>query len=160
MTLLLVEGPDVTNARNIRSVLNEGLKHRYNKDLDEFPPSFTFVTDGASVMANVAGSSVSHRLASESQNWMPCMAHQFDTAMKTTMSRISQDGSGECFQTSTAIFRSSRKLLHTLSNRAGPPDYRRDTVEFRKVQLGSRRGCKLWRASLNLLAKFGKYPLL
>ena len=61
-TLLLVAGPSVPNTSNIRSAIADGLREKYEIDLDDFMKEFTMVTDGAEVMARVANASKSREL--------------------------------------------------------------------------------------------------
>ena len=44
MTLILVEGPDATNAQKIKSCLNAGLLDKYELSMDHFFRGFTIVT--------------------------------------------------------------------------------------------------------------------
>ena len=75
LTLLLVEGPSVSNARNIRDALYTALLEKYEIGLDHFMKYFTMVTDSAAVMARVANASVSHDKHEPDETWMGCHAH-------------------------------------------------------------------------------------
>jgi len=51
------------------------------------------VTDNASVMAQVAHSSVSPRVAAANEKWMGCLFHQLNTAMKCCVTElVNQEG--------------------------------------------------------------------
>ena len=62
-TILFLEGPSVANAANITSMLDENLRNHFGVDFNSIRKNFTIVTDGAAVMARVAVSSVSTRIA-------------------------------------------------------------------------------------------------
>ena len=90
-TILLLEGPEVANAENIRSMLNDNLQSRFGVDFKSISESFTIVTDGAPVMARMAGSSTSRRVASQSEKWMRCYLHTLDNCMKHAMNNCQSD---------------------------------------------------------------------
>jgi len=84
-TILLVEGPDSATAVNIRNTLDVNLKKYYGIGIDTIQETFTMVTDGAAVMASMAGSSVSRAIHPLDQTWMRCIVHAFNNVMKDTM---------------------------------------------------------------------------
>lgn len=87
-TLLLREKPDVGTAVNLRGMLDEALKEVYGCSLDKLTTTFTMVTDCASVMARVAGSSVSSRVADKDPKWLGCGAHKLNSAMKSCFTSL------------------------------------------------------------------------
>ncbi len=90
-TLMLVEGPIVSCARNIRSVLDDNLMQKYDISLNAFQKSFTMVTDSAAVMDRVEYSSVSTDLHVPDETWMGCMAHFINNVMKHAISSCTND---------------------------------------------------------------------
>lgn len=50
--------------------------------------NFTFVTDRASVMAQLAGSSVNARVAYRNIFWLVCAAHMINTSQKGCISSL------------------------------------------------------------------------
>ncbi len=73
--LLFAKGPVFANAYNIRAKLDEELQRQYGFSLSSLTQLHTMVTDGAAVMARVAGSPVSPNIAQMDQNWMRCGVH-------------------------------------------------------------------------------------
>jgi len=90
-TVLFVEGPTVGNAVNIRGLLDTNLQREYGTSFDSIQKNFTIVTDGAAVMACVAGSSVSRNIAPLDQTWMRCFVHVLNNVMKDTMENCVTD---------------------------------------------------------------------
>lgn len=90
-TILFIEGPAVGNAANIRHVLDSNLKRQFGMSFEAIQKNFSIVTDGAAVMACVAGSSVSRRLAPLDQTWMRCFVHVLNCVMKAAMADLSTD---------------------------------------------------------------------
>ena len=60
---LFLEGPEINNAENIRSLIDTYLEAKFGVSFDSLQKNLTVVTDGAAVMARVAGCSLSRRLA-------------------------------------------------------------------------------------------------
>jgi len=90
-TILFVEGPPVGTANNIRSHLDSNLKSQFGTSFDAIQKNYTVVTDGAAVMACVAGSSVSRALAPLDQTWMRCHVHVLHNVMKHMMKNCNTD---------------------------------------------------------------------
>jgi len=90
-TILFEEGPTVGNAANIRSLLGAKLQQHYSTSFESFQKNFTIVTDGAAVMACVAGSSVSRNIAPLDQKWMRCFVHVLHNTMKAVMENCKTD---------------------------------------------------------------------
>ncbi len=74
-TVLSFEVPRVYDADNIRKVLNQNLREQVGTSFSSIQKQFTLATDGAAVMARLAGSSVSHRIAVLDERWICCIAH-------------------------------------------------------------------------------------
>jgi len=85
VTMLLVEGPHSATAANIRDTLDVNLHKYYGFGIDTIQRNFTMVTDGAAVMASMAGSSVSRAIHPLDDKWMRCIAHAFNNVMKDAM---------------------------------------------------------------------------
>jgi len=90
-TILFLEGPEVGNAENIRSLLDVNLQKEYGLDFNTIQKSFSMVTDGAAVMAKMAGSSVSLNKAIPDESWMRCFVHMLHNCMKAVMEDIASD---------------------------------------------------------------------
>ena len=88
--LLLVQGPSVSNARNIRLTLEDALRDKYGIELCLLLENFTMDTDGAAVMARVASASISPDLHVPNEIWMRCMPHLLNNAVKKAMASCSQ----------------------------------------------------------------------
>ena len=114
-TIALTERPKIPNAANIRAALNEKLNENYGIEFSTMRKNFTFVTDGAAIMANVAGTSVNRSASEQGGNWMRCYEHVLNNVMKTArnkcekssvLARVHQD------------FNALKKIVSD-SNRAG-----------------------------------------
>ncbi len=114
-TLLLVEGTDQTNARNIQNCLNSALVQKHETRLDQFMHGFSMVTDGAAVMAWVANASVSHDIHVPDESWMSCMAHCSNNAMKSVIATYCE---GTILQIVVQDFRSMKRIIED-ANRSG-----------------------------------------
>jgi len=90
-TILFLEGPEKPTASNIIQLLDTNLQQQYKITYGDIAKDFTFVTDGAAVMANVGGSSVSLRLARRDQRWMRCFAHVLSKVMEKAMLNCKND---------------------------------------------------------------------
>lgn len=112
-TILFVEGPRVGTAINIRSLLGTKLLEQYNTSLEDMQKNFTVVTDGAAVMACVAGSSVSRNIAPLDQTWMRCFVHVLHNSMKAAMESCTTDDilvkTAEDFNSMKKIVKHSKK---------------------------------------------------
>ena len=90
-TSLLVEGPDIPNASNIRWTIEISLQKEYETFLDLFLKNFTVVTDSASVMVKMAKTSVSPDIHTPYETWMACMAHFLKNIMKQIIAQCIRD---------------------------------------------------------------------
>ena len=90
-TLLLREKKGEGSGEQLRSLLGNGLMEYYGCDIDSLTQGFTMVTDNASVMARVAGASISARIAPLSMKWVGCIFHQINTALKSCISALATD---------------------------------------------------------------------
>ena len=84
-TVLLIEVPKVPNTVNIRTCLNDKLVNDYGVEFDTIQKHFKLVTDGATVMANVAGSSISRSAEEHGGTGMRCYVHVLNNVMKLAM---------------------------------------------------------------------------
>ncbi len=84
-TITLFEIPKVPNAENLRSSIDERLQSIFGSSLATMQRSWTVVTDGASVMVWMAGSSVSGNIAALNEKWMGCLVHVLNNAMKSSI---------------------------------------------------------------------------
>lgn len=83
------QGPE--NASSIRSSFDLWLSDLYDTDFKTALSSFTFVTDCASTMPCIAGSS--SRKVPFCERWIGCIAHQLNTAMKKVIAARTQSES-------------------------------------------------------------------
>ncbi len=86
-SIILVEGPKVPNAINIRACLNQKLNEDYGIGFDTVQKNFISVTDGAAVIANVAGSSARKSVLEQRENWMRCYVHVLNNVMKSSIAK-------------------------------------------------------------------------
>lgn len=86
-TIMLKEKTGAGNAQSLRALLNDGIMV-YDKTLIDITKNAALVTDCASVMARVAGSSVSSQFSNSDPKWMGCLAHQLNTAMKHCIEKM------------------------------------------------------------------------
>ncbi len=86
---LFVEGLSVANAYNIRAKLDEELQRQYGVSLSSLTQFHAMFTDGAAVMARVAGSSVSPNIAQIDHKWMRCGVHILNNLMKDVIADCS-----------------------------------------------------------------------
>ncbi len=86
-SIVLVEGPNIPNAANIRACLNDKLINDCSIDFGTMQKNFTFVTDGGAVMANVAGSSISRSACDQGPTWMRCYIHVLNNIMKGVIAK-------------------------------------------------------------------------
>ena len=84
-TILLSEGPVTPNAINLRNMLQRDLLSHYGLSLDEVTKKFTMVTDGAAVMARMAGSSISRVIAPLDDKWRRCTVHMLINLKKDSL---------------------------------------------------------------------------
>ena len=87
-TIALTEGPKILNAANIRAALNEKLNENYGIEFSSMHKNFTFVTDGAAVMANLIRTSVSRSASEQGGNWMRCYVHVLNNVVKAAMNKF------------------------------------------------------------------------
>ena len=85
LTLVLAEGTDQPNARNIKKYLNDALTLKYEVSMVYFLRGFTVVTAGASIMAWVANASVSREIHAPSETWLNCVAHALNNVTKSVL---------------------------------------------------------------------------
>ena len=83
LTLLIVEGPPVSNANNIKARLKHTLFERYGLSMEHLLQDFSMATDGAAVMATFPNASVSRDLHTPGETWMNFMAHSLNNTMKS-----------------------------------------------------------------------------
>jgi len=112
-TILFVEGPGKANAVNIKEMLDKNLQRDYGINFDTMHKTFTLVTDGAAVMAKMAGSSVSESIAIPDEKWMRCYVHVLHNTMKAVMEECTGDDTldkiGEDFKAMKKIVENSKK---------------------------------------------------
>ncbi len=82
---LLLESPSVSSAANLRTAIDDSLRAHNGVSISELQKSFTIVTDGAAVIAKVAGSSVSRTRSSTDHKWMRCMVHVLNNVVKYSL---------------------------------------------------------------------------
>ena len=73
------------------------------------------MTDGAAVMARVANASLSREIHAPDENWMSCMAHGLNNAMKLVMSTLCN---GPILEVFALDFWSMKKIIED-RNRSG-----------------------------------------
>jgi len=112
-TILFIEGPSIASADNIRDILDQNLRTEYGITFDTIQETFTLVTDGAAVMAKMAGSSVSVNIAIPDEGWMRCYVHILHNTMKEVMKACLSDEKlkriAVDFQTMKKIVTNSKK---------------------------------------------------
>ena len=89
-TILLVEEPSMSNARNIDSTLEDALSNKHGIELCHFMEDFTMVTDGLAVMARVVDASVIPDLHIPDETWLCCMVLLLNNGMKKVVIYSSQ----------------------------------------------------------------------
>ena len=118
-SLLLVEGPEVATATNIREQIEMGLLQKYQTSLDHFLRNFTMVNDRAAVMAKVAHASVSAELHAPDESWLGCMVHFLNNVMKHTIAGCGRDS---ILQVVSSDFKSMKRIVED-ANRGGWNQY-------------------------------------
>ena len=107
-TALFLEGPEVPNAQNISSMLENNLQKDYGVEFNSIGKNFTLVTDGAAVMARMAGSSISTRIATPDQKWMRWFVHVLNNCMKAVMDSCAGE---ELLQKIVADFKFMKRIV-------------------------------------------------
>ena len=84
-TVLSFEVPGVNDADNIRKALDQNMREQIGTSFSSIQKQFTLVNDGAAVMARLAGSSVSRRIAVLDEMWVRCIARILNNIMKESI---------------------------------------------------------------------------
>jgi len=96
-------------------MLDSNLQRDYGIDFATMHKTFILVTDGAAVMAKMAGSSVSESIAIPDEKWMRCYVHVLHNAMKAVMAECTGD---ETLEKISEDFKSMKKIVEN-SKKAG-----------------------------------------
>ena len=88
---MLLEGPNVANTANLRVLLSDQMKLKYEVNFNPIQKTFTVVTDGAAVMARMANTAASRRVAPRDQTWIRCHAHVLQNCMKVAVGKCKQN---------------------------------------------------------------------
>ncbi len=117
--LMLVEGPEVPSASNVRQKLEVALLRKYQTTPDYFLKNNAMVTDSAAVIERVANASVSADLHSPDETWMGCMAHFSNNVMNHSIPTCNRDST---LRIVAADFSSMKRIVEN-ANRNGCNQY-------------------------------------
>ncbi len=83
-TIVLIEGPSVPSAANLRSAIDNALEENYGVSMRSLISLFNIVAHCAAVIAKMAGSSISRNRNILEHRWMLCLVHTLNNALKAT----------------------------------------------------------------------------